>query len=107
MPIDVRQGHLPHLYVEQRIKARDLMGILTTVNGRIDFIAIEMPTATVAMFSTIEYINTPNFEKFRQAWNASYLGGFVVHNQATICFYCRLPVAHRDANAIAAQAGGA
>ena len=45
-------------------------------------ISIEMPTATVAMFSTMKYINAPNFEKFRQAWNAQYQGGFVVHNQA-------------------------
>ncbi len=45
-------------------------------------ISTEMPTATVAMFSTMKYINAPNFEKFRQAWNANYLGGFVVHNQA-------------------------
>ena len=45
-------------------------------------IGIEMPTATVAMFSTMKYINAPNFEKFRQEWNALYKGGFVVHNQA-------------------------
>ena len=45
-------------------------------------IGIEMPTATLAMFSTMKYINAPNFEKFRQAWNAQYQGGFVVHNQA-------------------------
>jgi hypothetical protein len=45
-------------------------------------IGIEMPTATVAMFSTMKYINAPNFEKFRQAWNAEYQGGFVVHNKA-------------------------
>lgn len=45
-------------------------------------IGIEMPTATVAMFSTMKYINAPNFEKFRQAWNAKYQGGFVIHNQA-------------------------
>ena len=45
-------------------------------------IAVEMPTATVAMFSTLKYVNAPNFEKFRQSWNAQYLGGFVVHNQA-------------------------
>ena len=45
-------------------------------------IGIEMPMATVAMFSTMKYINAPNFEKFRQAWNAQYQGGFVVHNQA-------------------------
>jgi hypothetical protein len=45
-------------------------------------IGIEMPTATVAMFSTMKYINAPNFEKFRAAWNAQYMGGFVIHNQA-------------------------
>lgn len=45
-------------------------------------IAIEMPTATVAMFSTLKYVNAPNFEKFRTLWNAKYLGGFVVHSKA-------------------------
>jgi hypothetical protein len=45
-------------------------------------IGIEMPTATLAMFSTMKYVNAPNFEKFRQAWNAQYKGGFVIHNQA-------------------------
>ncbi len=45
-------------------------------------IAQEIPNATLAMFSTMKYVNAPNFEKFRQAWNAQYLGGFVVHNQA-------------------------
>jgi hypothetical protein len=45
-------------------------------------IAIEMPTATLAMFSTMKYVNAPNFEKFREVWQAKYLNGFVVHNQA-------------------------
>ncbi len=45
-------------------------------------IAIEIPTATLAMFSTMKYVNAPNSEKFRQVWNAKYLGGFVVHNKA-------------------------
>jgi hypothetical protein len=45
-------------------------------------VAIEMPLATVAMFSTMKYVNAPNFEKFRDSWSAQYLGGFVVHNQA-------------------------
>ncbi len=45
-------------------------------------IALEIPTATLAMFSTMKYVNAPNFEKFRQTWNAQYLGGFVVHNKA-------------------------
>jgi hypothetical protein len=42
----------------------------------------EIPTATIAMFSTLKYVNAPNFEKFRMLWNAKYLGGFVVHSQA-------------------------
>lgn len=45
-------------------------------------IALEMPTATLAMFSTLKYVIAPNFEKFRDVWNARYLGGFVVHNKA-------------------------
>lgn len=45
-------------------------------------IAQEIPKATIAMFSTMKYVNAPNFEKFRQKWNAKYLGGFVVHNKA-------------------------
>ena len=42
----------------------------------------EIPTATLAMFSTLKYVNAPNFEKFRDTWNAKYLGGFVVHSKA-------------------------
>jgi hypothetical protein len=34
------------------------------------------------MFSTLKYINAPDFEIFRQKWGATYRGGFVVHNQA-------------------------
>jgi hypothetical protein len=45
-------------------------------------IALEIPTATLAMFSTLKYVNAPNFEKFRETWNAQFLGGFVVHNKA-------------------------
>ena len=45
-------------------------------------ISQEMPKATIAMFSTMKYVNAPNFEKFRQNWQAKYLGGFVVHNKA-------------------------
>ena len=44
-------------------------------------IAQEIPTATLAMFSTMKYVNAPNFELFRQTWNAVYLNGFVVHNK--------------------------
>lgn len=45
-------------------------------------IAKELPTATLAMFSTLKYVNAPNFEKFRRTWNAAYLGGFIVHSKA-------------------------
>jgi hypothetical protein len=45
-------------------------------------IAKEIPTATIAMFSKLKYVNGSNFEKFRKAWNAKYLGGFVVHSKS-------------------------
>lgn len=45
-------------------------------------IALEIPSATIAMFSTMKYVNAPNFEKFRSLWNSKFLGGFVVHNKA-------------------------
>ncbi|MBV5314293.1 MAG: hypothetical protein JZU47_13410 [Prolixibacteraceae bacterium] len=44
-------------------------------------IAKEIPTATIAMFSTLKYVNAPNFEKFREEWKSKYLGGFVVHSK--------------------------
>ncbi len=45
-------------------------------------IAKEIPTASVAMFSKMKYVNAPNFEKFRAVWNSKYVGGFVVHSKA-------------------------
>ena len=42
----------------------------------------ELPNATLAMFSTLKYVVAQNFEKFRQNWEAQYLGGFVVHSKA-------------------------
>jgi hypothetical protein len=45
-------------------------------------IAQEIPTATIAMFSTLKYVNAPNFEKFRENWNAEFKGGFIVHSKA-------------------------
>lgn len=42
----------------------------------------EMPTANVAIFSKLKYVNSPNFEQFREIWQAKYLGGFVVHSKA-------------------------
>jgi hypothetical protein len=45
-------------------------------------IALEIPTATIAIFSKIKYINAPTLEMFRSVWSAKYLGGFVVHSKA-------------------------
>ena len=45
-------------------------------------IAKEIPKATLAMFSKLKYINSTNFEQFRNNWNASYLNGFIVHSKA-------------------------
>ncbi|MBV5307887.1 hypothetical protein, partial [Chromatium okenii] len=45
-------------------------------------IAQEIPTATLAMFSTLKYVNSQTMDVFRAAWNAKYLGGFVVHSKA-------------------------
>jgi hypothetical protein len=42
----------------------------------------EIPNATLAMFSTLKYVNAPNFEQFRATWKAKYLDGFVVHSKA-------------------------
>ena len=53
--------------------------LFTQFVGRI---ATEIPNTTIALFSTMKYVNAPDFEKFRQKWNAKYLGGFVVHNKA-------------------------
>ncbi len=45
-------------------------------------VAQEIPTATLAIFSKLKYVNAPNFEQFREKWNAKYLAGFVVHSQS-------------------------
>lgn len=45
-------------------------------------ISQEIPTATLAMFSKLKYVNAPNFELFREKWNAKYMGGFIVHSKA-------------------------
>jgi hypothetical protein len=42
----------------------------------------ELPGATIATFSTLKYVNAPNFAQFRKQWAAKYLGGFVVHSRA-------------------------
>jgi hypothetical protein len=45
-------------------------------------IADEIPHATLAMFSTLKYVNAANFQLFRNKWRARYLDGFVVHSKA-------------------------
>ena len=45
-------------------------------------VAKEIPNATLAMFSTLKYVNSQTLEVFRSVWNAKYLGGFVVHCKA-------------------------
>lgn len=45
-------------------------------------VAQEIPTATIAMFSTLKYINAPTLDKFREQWQAKYRAGFVVHSKA-------------------------
>ncbi len=45
-------------------------------------ISQEIPTATIAIFSNLKYVNASNFEKFRKNWNANYLDGFLVHSRA-------------------------
>jgi hypothetical protein len=45
-------------------------------------IMMELPKATLAMFSTLKYINAPNFDQFRAGWAFKYLDGFVVHSKA-------------------------
>lgn len=45
-------------------------------------IAIEIPSATIAIFSKLKYVNAPNFEEFRQIWKGHYLGGFIVHSKS-------------------------
>lgn len=42
----------------------------------------ELPNAKVATFSTLKYVNSQSFDVFREAWQAGYLGGFVVHSLA-------------------------
>ncbi len=42
----------------------------------------ELPSATIAMFSKLKYVNSPNFAEFRAQWSAKFLDGFVVHSQA-------------------------
>lgn len=42
----------------------------------------ELSRSKLAMFSTLKYVNAPNFELFRNVWEAKYLDGFIVHSRA-------------------------
>ena len=42
----------------------------------------EIPNAVVAIFSKLKYVTAPNFQEFREIWNAKYLGGFVVDSKS-------------------------
>jgi hypothetical protein len=42
----------------------------------------EIPASTLAMFSTLKYVNAPNFAEFREKWHARFLDGFVLHSKA-------------------------
>ena len=42
----------------------------------------EIPSATLAMFSTLKYVISPTLSRFRDRWKAKYLNGFVVHSRA-------------------------
>lgn len=41
-------------------------------------VMIELPSAKLAMFAKVKYVNAPNFELFRARWRAKYLDGFIV-----------------------------
>lgn len=41
----------------------------------------EIPQCTLAMFSTLKYVNAPSFQDFRQHFKARFLSGFMVHSQ--------------------------
>ncbi len=42
----------------------------------------EIPSAMLAIFSTMKYVNSQTTEKFRSVWRANYLDGFIVHSKA-------------------------
>ncbi len=42
----------------------------------------EIPSAILAMFSTLKYVISPTLARFREHWKAKYLDGFVVHSRA-------------------------
>ena len=69
----VSKTKLAHVAMSQYGKASN--ELFTQFIARI---ALEIPNAVIGIFSKLKYINAPNFEKFREHWNAKYLDGFVV-----------------------------
>ena len=45
-------------------------------------IAKEIPNATLAMFSTLKYVNAQTMEIFRNNWGSKYLAGFAIHSKS-------------------------
>ena len=45
-------------------------------------VANELPNAWLAMFSTLKYVNSDNFEPFRERWKGTYKAGFITHSRA-------------------------
>lgn len=52
----------------------------------------ELPSSTLAIFSTLKYVNAPNFEQFRNVWQAKYLDGFLVHSRAFDGLHSNFPI---------------
>lgn len=44
--------------------------------------AKELPSALLAIFSTLKYVNSDNFEPFRERWKAGFRDGFITHSRA-------------------------
>ncbi|MFC3050602.1 hypothetical protein [Kordiimonas pumila] len=45
-------------------------------------VAKEIPTATLAIFSTLKYVNAPTLDMFRTTWQVKYMDGFIVPSRA-------------------------
>lgn len=45
-------------------------------------IALELPNAVVAVFSTLKYVVAPTLQDFRENWHAEFKNGFVVHSKS-------------------------
>ena len=45
-------------------------------------IAKEIPNATLAIFSTLKYVNSQTLNVFREKWSGKFLDGFVFHSKA-------------------------